>query len=74
MINRLGNLSLLSGSLNSSIRNAPFEKKLPSYDKSELLLTKELVGLTEWNVAAIEERQKTFSVIAPKIWPMFIYG
>jgi hypothetical protein len=74
MINRLGNLSLLSGSLNSSIRNSTFDKKLPSYLKSELLLTKELAEVSEWNAAAIEERQKGFSLVAPDIWPMFIYG
>jgi Protein of unknown function (DUF1524) len=74
MINRLGNLSLLSGSLNSSIRNATFDKKLPSYAKSELLLTKELTGLSEWNSAAIEDRQKGFAALASQIWPMFRYG
>jgi uncharacterized protein with ParB-like and HNH nuclease domain len=73
MINRLGNLSLLSGSLNSSIRNSIFDKKLPSYAKSELLLTKELVGRSQWDAAAVEDRQKGFSELAVGIWPMYIY-
>jgi hypothetical protein len=73
MINRLGNLSLLSGSLNSSIRNSTFDKKLPFYAKSELILTRELIGVAEWNSSAIEDRQKAFSLLAPGIWPMYIY-
>jgi hypothetical protein len=73
MVNRLGNLSLLSGSLNSSIRNSTFDKKLPFYAKSELLLTSELAELSEWTATAIEDRQRRFAAIAPEIWPMFTY-
>lgn len=68
IINRLGNLTLLSKRLNVTIRNAPFAEKKPAYQASELLITKEIVSLTEWNESTIEERQKDLAKLAPAIW------
>lgn len=74
MINRLGNLTLLSGSLNSSIRNATFDKKVPSYKKSELLIAQELAELTSWDSSAVEERQKKMAELVVGIWPLYTYS
>lgn len=68
IVNRLGNLTLLDRSLNSSIKNGAFDKKLPAYSKSELLLTKELTKGSAWNAEAIAERQKVMAESALKIW------
>lgn len=70
IVNRLGNLSLLDRSLNSSIKNGTFEKKLPSYGKSELLLTRGLTNWDCWNADTISERQKAMANQALRIWPL----
>lgn len=67
-LNRLGNLTLLSKSLNVTIKNSVFEKKLPYYEKSEIIITKDLTKSQSWDVAAIDARQKTFADLAPVIW------
>jgi len=68
-INRLGNLTLLSKKLNIAIRNSDFLTKRPSYEISEILITKSLAQLADWNFEAVEKRQKTMSDVAPIIWP-----
>ncbi len=70
IVNRLGNLTLLDRSLNAAIKNGSFEKKLPSYDKSELLLTKRLVNYGSWDPEKIAERQAELAARAPEIWPL----
>lgn len=67
-LNRLGNLTLLAGRLNLQVRNGSFTDKKPHYDKSDLLITKELAGLPDWGIAAITQRQEGLAVIATKIW------
>ena len=39
---RLGNLMLLEGTINSSIRNGSYDEKIPGYRQSSFLLTKSL--------------------------------
>jgi hypothetical protein len=67
-IDRLGNLTLLARGLNQSAKNAEFADKLPKYRESELLLTKELTGLTAWNSEQIEKRQAGMAERAESIW------
>lgn len=69
-INRLGNLTLLSARLNTSIRNGNFEAKKPSYEQSEVLMTSTLAKLDEWNFERVEARQKELASVAPLIWSM----
>ncbi len=42
LINRIGNLTLLSSRLNMAIRNGNFGEKKPAYAQSEILITKAL--------------------------------
>jgi hypothetical protein len=67
-INRLGNLTLLSRRLNVGIRNSIFAVKKPSYLQSEILITKELGEIMEWNLASIDTRQTEMSKVATEIW------
>lgn len=68
IVNRLGNLTLLSRKLNMSIRNGEFEAKRDAYALSELLLTRQLTGYADWTDAEIDRRQKALSELATEIW------
>lgn len=68
IVDRIGNLTLLARKLNTAIRNGGFPAKLPAYEKSELLLTKELTVYAAWNDADIQARQENLSRLAPAIW------
>lgn len=67
-INRLGNLTLLSRRLNETIRNGSFETKKSAYRKSELVQTRSLAGLEDWNTSAIDDRQASLAGHAGSIW------
>jgi hypothetical protein len=68
VVNRLGNLTLLSRRLNQEIRNADFAAKKPSYEQSDLLLTKEVAAFPAWDVDAVNQRQDALSQLAVEIW------
>ena len=70
IVNRLGNLTLLSSRLNVAIRNGTFSEKKPQYENSEILLTKELCDFENWNLETIDQRQKTLAEIVPTVWPI----
>ena len=58
VINRLGNLTLLSARLNTAIKNGTYEQKKPYYQMSELILTNKIpTEYDEWDVEAIHGRQ-----------------
>ncbi|AKS44582.1 Protein of unknown function [Octadecabacter temperatus] len=68
VINRIGNLTLLSARLNRQIQNGNFESKKPELAKSELLMTQEIAVRDDWNEEAINERQHTMASLAPDLW------
>lgn len=69
VINRLGNLTLLSAKLNNTIKNGTFLMKQPYYVKSELLLINEIAAkFTAWSINAIDTRQKHLARNAVEIW------
>ena len=71
---RLGNLTIASKPWNISMGNKPFtEKKCqpddnPSYTNSSLLVQRELVEESEWNVGAIEARENRIVNFALERW------
>jgi hypothetical protein len=68
-VNRLGNLTLLSRRLNTSIKNADFAtKKANAYSASDILMTQALDSREDWDTAAIEERQAQLAEFAFQIW------
>jgi len=74
-VNLLGNLTLVDKRLNSEAQNSPLPDKLETLKKSELQITKELVGLAEsygrWDEELIKLRQARFAELAyTKIWAM----
>lgn len=81
-IESLGNMTLLSQNLNSSIRNNTFQKKIegegdkkPGYRKyTTLYITKEIVdqydnGMKKWDEVEIEKRSEELYNSIIEIWP-----
>ena len=71
-IHTIGNLTLVNGRLNSSLSNAPWDRKRETLaDHSVLFLNKRLVNKRPkvWDEAAIEKRAKWLHKRAVRIWP-----
>jgi len=69
VVNRLGNMTLLDFRLNTAIKNSDFaSKKAQAYERSEILLTCELLEYEEWNLPDIETRQERMAAMAGSIW------
>lgn len=71
IVNRIGNLTLLSRRLNSQARNAEFDRKKPSYITSTISITADIAGEESWNVGAISQRQDRMAEVAVSVWPSF---
>lgn len=67
-LNRLGNLTLLDKSANTSIKNDPFSKKQKAYAKSLIPRTQELTAYEMWSEDQIEARQREMALAAVHIW------
>ena len=65
---RLGNLMLLSGPINSSISNKPFEVKKERYRESKIEPNKTVAEFSRWGAEEISERQKALCEAALEIW------
>ncbi len=69
VINRLGNLTLLSARLNTAIKNSAYPEKKPFYKQSELLITTSIANsYNDWSVNTIDQRQIELSEMALDIW------
>lgn len=69
IVNRLGNLTLLSRALNTSIKNSKFSTKKSSYEKSAIVITKDLLAYgDEWGKGQIDTRQEWLAHQACQIW------
>lgn len=70
LLYRLGNLTLLSRQLNTSVKNSDFAaKQEKAYAGSEILLTRDLAAMpSEWGRVEIETRQAQLAELAAHIW------
>jgi hypothetical protein len=69
VIDTLGNLTLLTGPLNSSVSNGPFSVKMPAVRAhSSLALNRELIEYEDWNEETISIRGMALFGTAKKIW------
>lgn len=65
----LGNLTIITGNLNSTLRNSSWKKKRAVLQQhSSLPLTVEYTVLDKWNEEAIESRATTLYNLAINIW------
>lgn len=63
-----GNLTLLMGSLNSSIRNAGWEIKREYLGESLLAMNREIANKEQWDEESIKNRSADLAKVANKIW------
>jgi hypothetical protein len=69
VINKLGNLTLITSPLNSSMQNGPYSAKLPALRAhASLALNRELNGYDHWDEDCIGKRGTELFDIARKIW------
>lgn len=69
LLYRLGNMTILTKKMNSSISDSIFEEKLNTYKDSLLELNKQTVcNNAEWTDVVIDTRQSLFAENALKIW------
>ena len=68
VLNRVGNLTLLSRRLNTTIKNASFPEKKPYYAQSELYITQDLAQYENWSPDNVAERQNILSQNVTSIW------
>lgn len=70
MLQTLGNLTLLTQPLNSSVSNASWKVKKPALLQASLLpINQQLVVYDDWNETTIEKRSKELFERALKLWP-----
>lgn len=70
LIHTIGNLTLVTGPLNSSLSNDPWAKKVHTLQKhSILLLNADLQKIGEWNEASIQNRNSELFELARIVWP-----
>ena len=70
MIQRIGNLTLLTGSLNPALSNSAWDVKKGEISKhSSLSLNRSLLGYENWGEAQIEKRTSELLELALQIWP-----
>jgi uncharacterized protein with ParB-like and HNH nuclease domain len=67
-IYKIGNLTLMSGTLNISASNNPFGKKKNSYKKSSILLTNDLSKANDFKYSHVTKRGKELARLAVAIW------
>ena len=69
-LNSIGNLTLLTGALNSSLSNRPFsEKKSGLFQNSLLVLNREICEYDTWDIPQIQQRTKDLCEYFYSIWP-----
>ncbi len=64
---RIGNICLLT-EVNRDLGNKDFSRKKPMYQKSDLVLTKEMGSFSEWNRENVERRQSGLAKRAVAYW------
>ncbi len=76
LIYQIGNMTLLKGSLNSTIKNAPWKTKLNGDGSrknsiktcADLLITREILDKKKWDEESIKERTQRFIKDIFEIW------
>lgn len=68
-INKMGNLTLLTHSLNASVSNGPFDVKMPAVRAhSSLALNRELGAYPSWDEDTVTERGLALFEVARSVW------
>ena len=65
---RIGNLTLLETGKNKDIGNKLIGDKLPVYQSSQYLLTRDKTAYTEWKPSVVQKRQAELAKLAKTVW------
>ena len=69
-VDTLGNLTIVTSALNSSLSNLPFEdKKSKLVEHSNLTLNRKIAEESDWDEDAIRRRGEVLADLACKMWP-----
>jgi hypothetical protein len=69
-VSKIGNLSLLAGTLNITASNAAYHVKKAEYQQSAIKISTMLPAeYPEFRFEEVEKRSKFFAEMAPKLWP-----
>jgi hypothetical protein len=68
-VNRIGNLTILTASDNSAIKNEPFVDKQNFYRNENLVINQSVLAATKWDSTEIEKRQDELAGHIVAIWP-----
>lgn len=69
IVNTLGNLTLLTQKLNSSVSNGPYKVKMPAIRAhSSLALNRDLNAWSQWDECTIQQRGEMLFKAAKKVW------
>lgn len=75
VVDKLGNLTLLTQKLNSSVSNGPYSVKMPAIRAhSSLALNRDLNAWGSWDEATIRERAEVLFKVARRIWQPPVRG
>ncbi len=70
LIHTVGNLTLATKRLNSTLSNAPWNEKRGTINKYSILRLKESITSEDvWNEDAIKERSRYLAKVAAEVWP-----
>jgi hypothetical protein len=70
LLHTIGNLTILTQALNSSVSNSAWEIKAPALSQASLLpINLQLHGVKIWDKGTIEQRSDELYSRATKIWP-----
>jgi len=72
-LNRLGNLTIISGKWNAKMGQAKFSEKRQKYEKSDFELNKLLARYTEWTAKNVLERERELCDLASAVWSLDSY-
>lgn len=69
IVNTLGNLTLLTQKLNSSVSNGPYKVKMPAIRAhSSLALNRDLNAWNHWDEDTVRQRGERLFIAAKKVW------
>jgi hypothetical protein len=69
LMHSIGNLTLVTSSLNPSLGNESFEEEKAQLAKSLLVLNREVAAHETWNEEVFGNRGAEFARLATEIWP-----
>lgn len=70
VVQRMGNLTLVTPRFNTDVSNLGWDIKRPEFVKQSILqLNKPVAGADTWDEAAIDERAGQLAAVACRVWP-----